>query len=74
MSYLGGICIHAFLKKAYYIHQRLGRLIRKGLVEYVIQDLMCCPQTKLTKTVLKLFYFTLFSTVTSKAKAFTQND
>lgn len=49
------------------MHQRLGWLIRKELVEYVIQDLMCCPWTKLTEAVLKLFSFTLFSTVSSRA-------
>lgn len=71
---LSGICIHAFFKKVYYIHQRLGWLIRKALQELVIQHLMCWPQTVLTGAVLNLFYPTLLFTVTSQAKAFTQND
>lgn len=48
-------------KKAYYIHLRLGWLIREGLVDYVIQDLMCSPLANLagghTKAVLFYFIF-----------------
>lgn len=71
---LGRICSHASFEKVYYIHQRLGWLIRKALVGFVIQDLMCCPQTVLTGAILNLFYSTLPSTVTSQAKAIMQND